>query len=238
MDSEPVLTPIGAARRAGFTLVEVVVAAVILALLAAVTVPQIMDALDKKRVQDSYDILSEIQYAIVNTAGTGFANVVRSNAASSITSFYPGKLTHLTEPILSGNVTLYPNSCGANGVTGTTGGYTGGNAASGTSAQTTWTLGGPFLTRVVSATDGLALPIGQLQNTILRTITSTTAPPMGAAGATTPQYIRLRINSVDVNDQTQLDLLVDGTTGATTGRVWYTAGGTTVDFVIVVANRC
>jgi prepilin-type N-terminal cleavage/methylation domain-containing protein len=235
MDPKPLPTAPSAGHRAGFTLVEVVVAAVILALLAAVTVPQVMDALDKKRVQDSYDILTEIQYAIVNTAGTGFANVVRSNSATSISAFYPGRLTQLTEPILSGNVTLYPNSCGANGVTGTTGGFTGGNNNSGVSAQTTWTLGGPFLSRIVSPTDGLKLPIGQLQNTILRTITSTTSPPVGATGATVPQFIRLRVNSVDPQDQAALDLLVDGTTGATTGRVWYTAGGTTIDFAIAVA---
>jgi prepilin-type N-terminal cleavage/methylation domain-containing protein len=226
--------------RNGFTLVEVVVAAVILAILAAVTVPQIIDAVDKKRVQDSYDILAELQNAITNTRNTGFIDVVRTGASATNTSMMPGRVSQLVYPILSNQLATYPNSCGANHtqVNATFGAFSGANAASGTSAQTTWTLGGPFFRRAVSTTDGLALPIGQLQNTILRTITSSVAPPLGAAGATTPQYIRLRINNVDSEDAEALDLLVDGVAGTNVGRVWYTVGGSTVDFAIPVPNRC
>jgi prepilin-type N-terminal cleavage/methylation domain-containing protein len=227
------------ATRVGFTLVEVIVAAVILSLLAAVTVPQVMDAIDKKRVQDSYDILVEIQGGITNTLGTGFIDVVRTGASATNTSMMPGKVSELSEPIQSNQLTTYPNACGANAAVNTTfGAFSGANATSGTSAQTTWTIGGPFIHRVVSQVDGLALPIGQLQNTILRTITSVTAPPMGATGATTAQWIRLRINNVDGPDQVALDLLVDGVAGTNVGRVQYVAGGTTIDYLIAVPNRC
>jgi prepilin-type N-terminal cleavage/methylation domain-containing protein len=232
--------------RYGFTLAEVVVAALILAVLAAVTVPQVMDAIDKQRVQETYDILMEIQNGVTNTLGTGFIDIVRTGASATNTSMMPGSLSQLDKPILSAQITTYPNSCGANAVLSanirtTSGSFSGGNAASGASAQTTWTLGGPFIHRVTDFSNGLAVPIGQIQNTILRTITSTTAPPMGgAAGATIAQYIRIRINNVDPAYQAMLDTLVDGAAGAgtNTGRIWYSTGGSTVEFAIPVPNRC
>src|SRR3954468_13460489 len=118
--------------RAAFTLVEVVVAAVILAMLAAVTIPQVMDALDKKRVRESYDILLELQSGITNTLGTGFIDIVRTGASATNTNMMPGKLSELSEPIISAQLTTYPNSCGSNGVVNTTSGsFSGANAASG-----------------------------------------------------------------------------------------------------------
>ena len=87
--------------RYGFTLAEVVVAALILAVLAAVTVPQVMDAIDKQRVQETYDILMEIQNGVTNTLGTGFIDIVRTGASATNTSMMPGSLSQLDKPILS-----------------------------------------------------------------------------------------------------------------------------------------
>jgi prepilin-type N-terminal cleavage/methylation domain-containing protein len=219
LGARPVL--VDSRPRSGFTLIEVVVASVIMVVLAAITIPQVMDALDKKRIEDTYNILMELQYGFVNSQQTGFMNIVRTGASATNTSAVPGKLTQLSEPIISQNVN-YPNSCGT-GLTGGTGYYN-------TTAATTWTLGGPFIDRVVSATDGLALPIGQLQNTLVRT----------PAFPTAPAWIQMRINNVDPNDAAALDLRIDGVAGPAAGTIQYTtaAGVSTVNYFIPVANRC
>jgi prepilin-type N-terminal cleavage/methylation domain-containing protein len=212
--------------RAGFTLIEVVVASVIMVVLAAVTIPQVLDALDKKRIEDTRDALVDLHYGIVNSNATGFMNVVRTTANNAATGVAPGKLTELSEPIVQSN-TLYPTSCTsvAQGTfaTNSTGYFS--NVAS-----TTWTLGGPFISRVVSATDGLALPIGQLQNTIVRT----------ANPNTQPAWIQLRINNVNPGDADALDQRIDGVAGPSVGTIQYTTSGgvSTVNYLIPVPNRC
>lgn len=208
--------------RSGFTLIEVVVASVIMVVLAAITIPQVMDALDKKRIEDTYDALLELHYGFVNSQQTGFMNIVRTGGSATNTSTVPGKLTHLSEPIVAASSTNYHNSCGP--------------AATATfsynaTAVTTWTLGGPFIERVVSATDGLRLPIGQLQNTLVRT----------ANPNTTPAFIQLRILNVDPDDAAELDLRVDGVAGAAAGTIRYTTDAfnvSTVNYLIPVPNRC
>jgi prepilin-type N-terminal cleavage/methylation domain-containing protein len=201
--------------RRGFTLMEVVVAAAILVVLAAVTIPQVLDALDKKRIEDTYDILQEVHYAITNSQNTGFMNIVRTGASAN-SSTAPGKLTELSEPISQNNVN-YLNSCGAGGTFNT-------------SAATTWATGGPFLDRAVSATDGLALPVGQLQNSITRT----NNPP------TTPAFLKLAIANVDPDDAAALDVRIDGVAGTATGAIQYTpsTNPVTVNYLIPVPNRC
>src|SRR3954469_4082027 len=123
-------------HRGGFTLMEVVVASAILVILAAVTIPQVLDALDKKRIEDTYDVLQEIHYSITNSQNTGFMNIVRTGASAN-SNTAPGRLTELSEPISQNNVTFL-NSCGGTGTFNT-------------SAATTWATGGPFLGRTVSA---------------------------------------------------------------------------------------
>ena len=97
----------GAARRArsGFTLIEMVVAGVILALLAAITIPQVMDALDKKRITDTYELLQEIQYAFTNSDQTGFLNVVRTGVTVSTSSVVPGSTFGVPRCSSEGNLT-------------------------------------------------------------------------------------------------------------------------------------
>ncbi len=195
---------------------EVVVASAILVVLAAITIPQVLDALDKKRIEDTYDILQEVHFSLVNTKNTGFMNVVRTGANTLTTTTTPGALTQLTEPISQNNVN-YINSCGGNGTFNTT-------------AATTWATGGPFLDRVVSATDGLRLPIGQMQNAITRSAN----PP------TSPAFLKLAITNVDPDDAAALDVRIDGAAGSSSGAVQYTpaAAPVTVFYLIPVPNRC
>ena len=202
-------------RRSGFTLIEVVVASAIMVILAAVTIPEVMDALDKKRIEDTYGILLDLHYGFVNSAQTGFMNIVKTGASATNTSPVPGRLTELSEPIVSNDAVNYPNSCAG---------------TFNTTATNSWTLGGPFITRVASVANGLALPIGQLQNTLVR------SAPLG----TTPAWIEMQINNVDLNDAQALDLRVDGVAGASTGTIQYTTVGsiTTVFYFIPIPNRC
>ena len=217
-------TDIDKQPRSAFTLIEVVVASVIMVILAAITIPQVLDSLDKKRIEDTYAIMLELHYGFINSQQTGFANIVRTGASATNTSPVPGQLTQLSEPIISQNVN-YPNDCGAAVSTTIGTGYYNLTAA------TTWTLGGPFIQRVVSATNGLALPIGQLQNTLVRT----------ALPATSPAWIQMRINNVDPNDAAALDLRIDGVAGTNAGTIQYTtaSGVSTVNYLIPVpAARC
>jgi prepilin-type N-terminal cleavage/methylation domain-containing protein len=202
--------------RRGFTLMEVVVASAIVVILAAVTIPQVLDSLDKKRIEDTYDVLQEVHFSITNSQNTGFMNVVRTGASAN-SSTAPGKLTELSEPISQNNV-LFFNSCGAGGTFNT-------------SAATTWATGGPFLDRVVSSTDGLRLPIGQMINTIQRT---------AAVPSAVPAFLRLAIASVDPDDAAALDLRVDGVSGTAAGAIQYTPAATpvTIFYLIPVPNRC
>src|SRR5438045_8160709 len=97
----PTVTVFGErAGRSAFTLIEVVVASVIMVVLAAITIPQVMDALDKKRIEDTYTALVDIHYGFVNSNQTGFMNVVRTGASATNSSPVPGRLTELSEPII------------------------------------------------------------------------------------------------------------------------------------------
>jgi hypothetical protein len=157
-----------------------------------------------------------VHHALTNTGNTGFMNVVRTGTNTLTSTTAPGNLTQLSEPI-SQNSASYLNSCGGNGTFNTT-------------AATTWATGGPFLDRAVSATDGLRLPIGQLQSAITRSAN----PP------TTPAFLKLAIANVDPNDAAALDVRVDGTAGTSAGAVQYTpaAAPVTVFYLIPVPNRC
>ena len=208
-------------RHSGFTLIEVVVASAILVILAAITIPQVLDALDKKQIEDTVDMLYELRYSISNSQGTGFMNVVRTGGSVTNSSTAPGKLTHLTEPIVAASSTNFHNSCGP-GATATW--------SYNATAATTWTLGGPFLDRTVSFTNGLRLPIGQMQNTLSRT----------ANPNTTPAYLQLTIINVDPEMADALDVRIDVVAGTTAGAIRYTttSGVSTVNFLIPVPNRC
>jgi hypothetical protein len=202
--------------RAGFTLIEMVGAGAILALLAAITIPQVMDALDKKRINDTHELLQEIQYAFTNSDQTGFLNLVRSGANITQGGTIPGELAQLAQPISTTEL----NSCGV---------------AFNNTAVTTWRTYGPFLMRPVSPVDGLRTPIGNIQNALSR------SPATTQGTFTSPAFIRLQFTSVDSLDALALDKEVDGALGATAGSVQYTyppGGGVTLFFVIPIGNRC
>src|SRR4051812_23452432 len=93
-------------RRAGFTLMEVAVAAVIVAMLAAVTAPYFVSFLDRQRAQTTADKLAALATGIA-----AFSAAVHTTAAATNTA-YPGKLSELANVILA-NSTVTHNSCGS-----------------------------------------------------------------------------------------------------------------------------
>jgi hypothetical protein len=178
----------------------------------------VIGALDKQRVQETYDILQEVQYAFTNTDGTGFLNTVRTGNNVTQTSVVPGLLSELVYPITSNSLAM-PNSCGGTFQTST--------------AASTWATFGPFLKRTVSTTQGLATPIGRINNTLTRTLAI-------QGTHTQPVSIQLFMDSIDVNDAAALDLLVDGAAGTNAGTLQYSISGglATVFYLIPIVNRC
>ena len=133
------------AKRRGFTLVEVIVALVIVLTLAAVAVPSLTGYLDEKAVEESATQLAIVRDALYNTAaGTvAFRQTVTRNA---------GRLSQLSDSIV-GNNGLYLNSCGAQF----------------SNAQATnWKGSGPFVNFRIDRTSGMATPIGTASDVLTR----------------------------------------------------------------------
>lgn len=108
-----------AANRSGFTLVEQVVALVILVVIGAAVVPFIIGALDRERVEEA---AASLQGIIDGT--TSFNRDVRGTDLLP----FPASLSHLTTPITAGALDLCSDA------------YTSGHAAA-------WR--GPYIDRVV-----------------------------------------------------------------------------------------
>jgi prepilin-type N-terminal cleavage/methylation domain-containing protein len=200
--------------RAGFTLLEIAVAAAIMAMLAAVTAPYLIEFIDKQRAQTTADKLSALA-----TGVAAFAAAVHTAAGTATT--YPGKISELANVIVT-NSTVTHNSCGSGAVIGTF------NAA----ALTSWNTSGPFVTFMVNAT-GYVTPLGTVSDSMVRT-PATTA---------TVGTLQLRMPAVDADDATELDRLVDGSDGSGAGIVRWTANATndnTVDlrYYMPIAARC
>jgi prepilin-type N-terminal cleavage/methylation domain-containing protein len=134
----PVRRPL---RRAGFTLVEVIVALAVVLILAAVAVPQLAGYLDQKRIEETATQMAEIRDALYKpgTTNTAFYQTVGSNA---------GALHQLTTAITTSDL----DSCQT-----TFSGAQRGN----------WPNGGPFLNYIVT-TSGIATPIGQTDDVLIR----------------------------------------------------------------------
>lgn len=84
-----------AVRRRGFTLIEVIVAAAIVAILSAVAFPVVTEQIERRRVDNAITTLKTLA-----DAATAFRVNVGMN---------PGRLVHLSAPITGSDL----NSCGA-----------------------------------------------------------------------------------------------------------------------------
>ncbi len=126
--------------RRGFTLAEVAVAALIVAIMAAVTAPSLMSFLDNQRAMTTASTLSDL--------ATGIGSFRTSVGA------YPQKISQLTNVI----ATTQLNSCGA-----------GSAAQTFTAAQVTnWNNNAPFVTFFISSTSPLNTPLGTITDLMVR----------------------------------------------------------------------
>ena len=148
------------------------------------------------------------------------AIVTLKNLADAMTAFRvnvgmnPGRLVHLSSPITGTDL----NSCGG---------------VYGTPAASAWA--GPYYTKQLLVDTGLPLSednLGRVQNLFVR------AP----AAVSTPGTLALRITGIPLDKVTEIDAVLDGDGGATTGRVrWITpadANGHVAMSYHVAINGC
>ena len=190
-------------RRAGrpaFTVIEMVVATAIIAVLSAVMFPVVAEQIEQRRVDKAITTFKSLADAV-----TAF----RANVGMN-----PGRLVHLSNPILSTDL----NSCGA---------------AYGTAPANLWA--GPYYTRQVLVATGLPLSednLGRVQNTLVRS----------PAGVATPGSLAFQVTAIPLAKVTELDASVDGDGGAGTGRVRWTTpadanGHVTMSYHVAI-NGC
>lgn len=200
----------GAQRRPrAFTLVEVIVALAVILILAAVAFPQVSGFLDQKKVEATATQLAQVRDALyrVGAGNTAFFQTVGSNA---------GRLSELTIPLVAGDL----DSCQTS--------FTGGQ-------RNNWDNGGPFLNYVISATSGMATPIGQADDLLTRT-------PLSGGGASGMLRITFT-NNVRLDDAENLDVFVDGVAGWNVGTVQWTPqlgtnGVVTLHYFVVIDGTC
>jgi hypothetical protein len=161
------------------------------------------------RVSRTWDILESVRLATFNSAAAATDHVFHERVGTN-----PGTLSELVGPITRSDATNYPNACGL--------GFK--NPEEG--ASRTWA---PFLTRSFDPVNGLATPMGNIENDFIRTTIGGTI------------YLMAVINQADVYDIDLLDEIFDNNNGAGAGAVrWDTITGTTArfTFMITIDNKC
>jgi prepilin-type N-terminal cleavage/methylation domain-containing protein len=198
-------------NRFGFTLIEIAVAAAIMAMLAMVTAPYFVGYLDKQRAQTTADQLEAIATGI-----SAFASAVRTAAAATSTT-YPGFISELTSQIPAGSATWH-NSCTA----AATGQF---NAT----ATANWSNNGPFVNFLIPQ-GGLQTPLGLIADSMERGNTTPVATTLS-----------IRMPAIDTAAANLLDLIIDGGDGATSGTLRmanFSSGLVDVSYLVPVGAHC
>jgi prepilin-type N-terminal cleavage/methylation domain-containing protein len=128
-------------HRKGFTLAEVAIAAVVMAIIAAVTAPSLVNFIDKQRAQTTANTLSAIATGIA-----AFETAVTT--AGGTTNTYPERISYLTNAITTAQYT----SCHTN--------FT-------ITSVANWTALGPFVTFYIPV-GGVNTPLGVVQDSMVR----------------------------------------------------------------------
>jgi prepilin-type N-terminal cleavage/methylation domain-containing protein len=134
-------------RTRAFTLIEVVVALVVVLVLAAVALPNVSGYLQQKRVDATQDQLTSVAQAL-----SAFRTDINANA---------GRLSELSSPIISGNATYSTgtdDSCGA---------------AFSNAERDDWN--GPYINFLVDRNAGMVTPLGMARDSLTRIPNSATA---------------------------------------------------------------
>lgn len=211
--------------RAGFTLLEIVVATAIVAILGAAVFMTLSGSQNSTRVQDSYVILNTLAGRL-HRYDSLTGNSATAGARLPLAGKYPQMLSHLVYPIAeavnaSGNCLDCHTSCGFQQTlaAGVTFGYSATN-------NTAWDLNGPYYDRNIVVSIGFPIPIGFLRDSLVRTPAQTTAT--AAAAQAEAGTLQIQIDSVLEDDANELKRVVDGqVTDATVGTIRWT--GSVVD---------
>jgi prepilin-type N-terminal cleavage/methylation domain-containing protein len=136
----------------GFTLAEVAIAAALMAILAAATVPSFVEYLAQRDVESTAKTLASIASGIVS-----YETTVKMNGGT--TNTYPRKISYLTNQI----ATTDTNSCGVRySVAGTT-----------TTLLSTYSAAAPFVSFYIPP-GGLNTPVGTISDNVVRNPNSAT----------------------------------------------------------------
>lgn len=210
--------PLATDRRQGFTLLEILVATAVVALLGALAVVTLSSYQSTERVRASYDILRDLNSRLhLYDSLTGSTLVGVRNA---VIGRYPQMLSHLVNPIVnatstSGNCLDCHSSCGLNqtGIAGISYGYSLTN-------KQAWDAKGPFYNRQINVSRGFPIPIGFVRDSLVRTPPQTSSTAVASSEAGT---LQIQIDSVSTEDAMELKRMIDGqTTDATVGTIRWT----------------
>ncbi len=210
--------------QSGFTLVEVVVSAAIVVMLAAATAPSLMGFMDRQKAQTTANILTQLQQGIVNGTNQGFFNLVDSAAA---VHNYPGSLHDLANPLVAAVATDH-NSCGSIAARR----YT-------TTDVTDWNNNGPFVTFPIAIVTGGANAVSTPLGFILDSIARDSVP----ATATGTKFLALRFVKMRRDDALSVDEIMDGVADSANGSIRWTTDATAgfVDLLFLIPinpTRC
>lgn len=209
-------------NKRGFTLVEVAVAAVLVGILAAATIPSLHEFLDGQDATATATTLSTIAAGIAQYEKVVLANTTGSNV-------YPGNISYLTNAITTASL----NSCGAAYST------TSGGAAN---LVTNWNTNSPFVNFYIPP-GGFQTPVGVIQDQLVRLPAPGTTAVVG--------QLAIVMTAISQDDAMRLERIIDGDDGTiaanqTSGTFRITAlNGTgsqtrtaSVQYLLPAAARC
>lgn len=203
--------------RRGFTLIEIVVATAIVAVLGATILLTLTGYSSNARVRDSYEILRDLNGRLHRYDSLiGNAAVGQSSAAQGR---YPSRISHLVIPIVAATSTAASDNC-LDCKTSCYVGVTGGNNViygyNATPHKAAWDAKGPFYNRNVVSDVGFAIPIGFVKDRLVRVPLLTN----GTFVASEAGILQIQIDSVLEADALDLESIVDGgVTSAAAGTI-------------------
>lgn len=204
-------------RRQGFTLIEVAVAAGLMAILAAATTPSFVEFLSARNAEATARTLSAVASGVV-----AYESSVKTNGGS--TNTYPQLISSLTNPITLAS----RNSCSA--------AY---GASSNATLLPTYNAAFPFVSFLIPP-GGLNTPLGMIKDQMVRTPANAALGTLAIVMAAIDSTDAIRLERViDGDDGTVAANRTSGTLRITsfsgTGSARRTAS---VAYIIPVAAKC
>ncbi len=199
-------------KKAGFSIVEIVVALAIMTILGAIVLPSVGAYLDRTQVSESAATLDSLRGAI--------------GRFRTATADYPGRLSHLSKLIKTAapaDLTACNTAANSPQTAYVAGSVTG------------WLNNGPFWDRSIPRT-GIVLPIGTVRDSMHRTSISSVA---GTLVMTIPSVSIEDARELNLLEDGALDVN-QGDGSNTTGTIQFTApsSSSTVTYHIPVAASC